>query len=159
MKVNKNSWHYKLMDSWDYSVINRLDCGFNVTLCQYFWNVVGAILQSIGFVILCGVVVAMGLVVLFGTVIAPINFFLTGFFGVPELGPNGVSFVCLVLFWVALPIIAGVEEYMRGNIKGIPDWMRSTSKEIVKKEKKPNLAWEYIKAKKAKICPLIQLEK
>lgn len=158
MKVNKNSWHYKLMDYWDYKVIYRLRCGFNVTLCQYFWNVVGAILQSVGFAAMIVVAIALFLALVFGIVIAPINYLLTAYFGVPEL-MEGLGVVSIFIFWVFLPLIAGCEEYLRGNIKGIPDWMRLAPKEIVKKEKKPNLAWEYIKAKKRKVCPLIQLEK
>lgn len=158
MKVNKNSWHYKLMDYWDYKVIDQLLYGNNVTLCQYFWNVVGAILQSGGFAIMIVVAIALFLALFFGIVIAPINYLLTAYFGVPEL-MEGLGVVTIFIFWVFLPLAGGIEEYLRGNIKGIPDWMRSTSKEIVKKEKKPNLAWEYIKAKKRKVCPLIQLEK
>lgn len=158
MKVNKNSWHYKLMDYWDYKVIDQLLYGNNVTLCKYFWNVVGAILQSVGFAAMIVVAIVLFLALVFGIVIAPINYLLTAYFGVPEL-MEGLGVVTIFIFWVFLPLAGGVEEYMRGNIKGIPDWMRFSHKEVVKKEKKPNLAWEYIKAKKAKVCPFIQLEK
>lgn len=156
MKVNKNSWHYKLMDWWDYGVTVELHCGFNVTLCKYFWNVVGAILQSVGFAIMIVVAIALFAFVFAAIVIAPINYLLTAYFGVPEL-MEGVGVVTIFIFWVLLPLIAGFEECMRGNIKGIPDWMRSTPKEEVVVEKKPNLVWEYIKAKKAKVCPIVSL--
>lgn len=158
MKVNKNSWHYKLMDYWDYEVIDQLLYGNNVTLCQYFWNVVGAILQSVAFAAMIVVAIAVFVFLAFAIIIAPINYLLTAYFGVPEL-MEGLGVVTIFIFWVLLPLAGGIEEYMRGNIKGIPDWMRLVPKEIVKKEKKPNLAWEYIKAKKRKVCPLIQLEK
>lgn len=158
MKVNKNSWHYKLMDYWDYKIIYRLNLDYNVTLCQYFWTVVGAILQSVGFAAMIVVAIAVFVSLAFAIIIAPINYLLTAYFGVPELY-EGLGAVTIFLFWVVIPLVGGIEEYHRGNIKGIPDWMRSTSKEVVKKEKKPNLAWEYIKAKKRKVCPFIQLEK
>lgn len=158
MKVNKNSWHYKLMDYWDYKIIDQLLYGNNVTLCKYFWNTIGAILQSVGFVLMICTAIALLSLCFFGIIVAPINYLLTAYFGVPELC-EGLGVVTIFLFWVILPIIAGFEEYMRGNIKGIPDWMRSTPKEEVVVTKSPNLVWEYLKAKKAKVCPLIQLEK
>lgn len=158
MKVNRNSWHYKLMDHFDHNVISRLDYNQSVTLCQYFWSLIGALFQSIGVVLLGIGCTLMLSVIVFAVIVAPINYLLTAYFGVVDI-TDGCGGMLLVLFWIVIPLFAGIEEYMRGNIKGVPDWMRFSHKEVVKKEKKPNLAWEYIKAKKRKVCPLIQLEK
>ena len=41
----------------------------------------------------------------------------------------------------------------------IPDWMKFSKQKVTpKKETKPNILFEYVKAKKNKFCPIVKLE-
>lgn len=58
----------------------------------------------------------------------------------------------------AFTIIFGACAAARGEIYVFPSWMKVKFNNKPKKDKQPNILLEYIKAKKQKICPLIELE-
>jgi hypothetical protein len=156
MKISKNSWHYKL---------NKLaqtaacyDLSYGMSLCQYFWYTVFAVLKIIG-------TVAVGLFMLFAVsfifyvfVLTPINslsylLFDLGFDTDIEVG------IIILIAELVLITLAGLLAAARGEIDVFPKWFKfKTNKPKQDKESKPNLIFEYIKAKKAKVCPLVKLE-
>jgi hypothetical protein len=115
MKINRDSWHYKLVHFGSFEHINT-------SLCFYFWCVIGKLIMfSIG--------------------LSLIGLFIYGIITEPE-----VRFVIVVVSFVIacffLPVFAIHTLRYKLHIKTeLP---------------KENLIVEFIKAKKAKLCPLIK---
>lgn len=155
MKINKNSWHYKLVDHFDHDVVRELIYKKNVTLCQYFWSVVGALIKAGIVVAGAAVVVALVGVLLYGLFCA-LMFLLIPFTGafmnykVYDVGLMTVAFITLGSTFL------GVMAACNGDMEVVPDWMKSNTTE--QEDKQPSLLWSWIKAKKDKVCPLIKLE-
>lgn len=163
MNINKSSWHFKLLDKMDFRVARQLKYeDSNVTLCQYFWNVVGAILKGlsigwiIAFLVLGSLFIASsiitGLVIFFGANWLPVVEY-RGFM----FANHGVGLLLSVLIGVSFIWQTAIDQVKAGLI--VPNWMKS-SKQVVtpKKEVKPNILFEYVKAKKNKFCPIVKLE-
>ena len=155
MEISKDSWHYKLIKEWD----NDLAWDLNhrptsVSFCKYFWCVLWCFPKILATLL---VLVFLAACVFFGFmlfVVYPLNFFLIGLFDIVLLEDTGAfGIVGLSIILLAVSII-GIVETLMGNIKGVPAYLKRTSV----KEKKPSLLWEYIKAKKAKVCPLVTLK-
>lgn len=154
MKVSKNSWHYKLATSVNTDVSFHLKHDYPVSLCQYFWSVVGA---GVGWFI-------MGWFALFlsWAFLTPLATFFVAFAGT-DLGSNFLSvsadigWVVIPVFWMAVPILIGAGEWQNGRIKFAPKWMKLNITRSPKKENKPSLIVEWVKAKKAKVCPLVEV--
>lgn len=154
MKVTKKSWHYKLATSVNTDVSYQLKHDYPVSLCQYFWSVVVA---GVGWFI-------MGWFALFlsWAFLTPLATFFVAFTGT-DLGISFLAFSSKLglgifpLFWVLIPLIVGAVEWLNGNIKFAPDWMKLNIQRSPNKEKKPSLIVEWVKAKKAKVCPLVEV--
>lgn len=138
MKINKKSWHYKLIRS----IMNEPEYYYQ-TICKYFWALVGSILAWIGILL----------------VIAILS---TGFvyvaFIVPLASPGLFETFWSMVLWTfmgynAIKIARGVKEYYSDNFFFTTIYERPR-----KKEQKPNIVAEWLKAKKAKICPFIDFE-
>lgn len=157
MKVNKNSWHFKLLKKADSGVVDKLRRGRNVTLCNYFWAVVFSGLKllaaGLGITMAAGALVALLLMMLSGII--------TLFFAswLPLSSANAhFSFVGLFLTvtFGGLFLIEWSKQLIRdGQI--VPDYLKFKKSEVVV-ERKPNLLLDYLKAKKDKVCPLVTLE-
>jgi hypothetical protein len=158
MKVNKSSWHYRLMDYFNFKIINDLYSGTNVTLCRYFWNVVGSLITLLGGVLVGIAVAGVMCLTLFAFVIAPISYLTQSYFGFGWDIATQLGFIMIWICWVIIPLCMGLEAAIRGNMKVFPNWMKIKLSEPAP-ETKPNLLVEYVKAKKSKFCPLIELEK
>lgn len=163
MNINKSSWHFKLLDMLDFKLVRKLCNGDAVTLCQYFWNVVGAILLGIStgsiitFLVLGSLFIAAtmlsGLVIFFGASWLPII----------EAGSflyinHGIGLLLLALIGAAFIWQTAIDQVKAGLI--VPQWLKLHKREGVKpkKEGKPNILFEYVKAKKNKFCPVVRLE-
>ena len=154
MKVSKKSWHYKLATSINTDVSFDLRYDSPVSLCQYLWAVVGA-----GFVWL--VMGLIGLLCTWGLLTPLAAFFvaITGDdFGIrflkmsAEAGP-----IILLLLWMIVPVWVGTILWSSGEIDFFPKWMKLNIRPRAKKEKQPSLVVEWVKAKKAKVCPLVEV--
>jgi hypothetical protein len=154
MNINKNSWHFKLLDYFDHNVIWHLQRGNNVSLCNYFWNVIGALLRVL-------TIIGGGAVV---TVVIGINLY--AFFGalmyllLPLTGPlfdyklYEVGFAVLI-FALGITSVAGICATIGGDMKVVPNYLKRTTTED---DKPPSLFLSWLKAKKDKVCPLVKLE-
>lgn len=149
---SKNSWHYKFNDFLEYKEVpwaTATDCK---SLCAYFWSTVWnmawtLILMSVVWLIFT----LLGAVLLekFATV-SPLSedwvqllwVWVVGFLGV-VLGLGGIFLFarCVVLPWVFVKENTGKIFNAENNI-----------------DKQPNIFVEWVKAKKAKVCPMIEFK-
>lgn len=144
MKISKDSWHYRMLtnrfmflDGWySYNISN--------SLCIYFWQVV--------FRFLGGAAAAL-------TISAPIVLGLDVATGVIQTIDNVVLQVLLHL-WAGLGIFTGLLAVVYSILIVLAfvaagaEW---ASQRIPSKEKKkPSLLASYIKAKKDKVCPMLE---
>ena len=163
MNINRNSWHYKLLSKMDFRVARQLKYeDSNVTLCQYFWNVVAASLALtcaiiiITFVLLGSLFIVSsmitGLVIFFGASWLPV-------FGYGSFmwANHGVGLLLSVLVGVSFIWQTAIDQVKAGLI--VPSWMKFSKQKVTpNKETKPNILFEYVKAKKNKFCPIVKLE-
>lgn len=139
MKINRNSWHYKRADSFTYIP--------SKSLCLYFWQVVWGIVFWWVITPVLAVVVA---VLVFGCLPLAVGTFLldlidyikTGSKWLDAIRATGLGYLFFLTFFA---LLAGFAYYRK---------VRSRQKLKFKKEE--NLFVSYIKAKKQKICPIIE---
>ena len=46
MEIDKNSWHFRLLDKMNFRVTGSINYG-TVTLCEYTWSVIGALTAAL----------------------------------------------------------------------------------------------------------------
>ena len=158
MKVNKNSWHYKLMNYFNFDIIDDLRYGNNVTLCRYFWNAVGSVIALLGAITVGICATALASLVLMVFVIAPISYLTQSYLGFGWDMATELGALMIWICWVAIPFSMGLESTVKGRMKVFPNWMKIKLPEQAP-DTKPNILVEYVKAKKSKFCPLIELDK
>jgi len=133
MKINTNSWHYRFA--------KRMHRTPSSNLCNYFWQVAGPILLISIFTI-AWISLVVSLVVAFG------------FWGVVFRVLIGLAFTL-----VAVIIFAGIgllaEEVWERWDEQRPKKPKKTKSY---KEKQPNIFFAWLKAKKDKVCPIIEFE-
>lgn len=167
MKINRSSWHWWLHKQLETKTYRRLVSGYkSITLCQYFWSTVFALIQAIG---LC-VLTLLGVLMLCIILLLVFNFLvvvfgaLTGYFpswvGQTQLGAAiGIGGITIILALSAG--VSGFVDYYRGTIPFWPDYI---SKHFVKDAEESNnktesgLIVSYYKAWKDKFCPIVELE-
>ncbi len=67
--------------------------------------------------------------------------------------------VLLFVFWLGTIIVFPFYLlHLAGEHVELPKWMRKSSGEHEPKVKEPSLFWEFAKAKKRRVCPLLRLE-
>lgn len=153
-EVNPESWHWKLATEYDRSLWYRR----NISLCKYFWLVVGRFLQwfaqnvlwskTLKPLVISALVVYCYIVPVYITLNTLPKYidgflFFMGFIGMFEL----VITAAVVL--IVLPIHLMDEYYLFERAKDTLD--TALSSEPVK------LFKDYLRARKQKICPLLKL--
>lgn len=145
IKISKSSWHYKLAKKSRF-----FDTPKN--LCQYFWAVVWGIALYVYKPILV-------LMWLYGAYILYTN---ATVLTEPGVGVSVGIFaaLCIVVLILSLIIAIGflslLVAYGIHTILQKNNWVLGSKKCDI--NKKPNIAIEYIKAKKEKTCPLLTYE-
>lgn len=169
MKISTESWHFKLM--CEVMQYDR-DVPFNQppsSLCKYWWTLVASVLSypffkfgkwmnnihfnikkpSLGISVsdnrkamivrICGVSFCLGIgiydIIMGDYIFAGIMFF----FAVYNALPRGFF-----------------GELIKGINKNRPPKPKKYKAPKIKKPKEPNLMWEYLKARKHKVCPLLE---
>ena len=148
MRISTKSWHYRLLDFYDFDIPNNL--------CPYFWKVVGTLLAT------PIIIIAMLVASLFDRPKAE-----------QDYNPEKKRRVGIWLYVFTVTWTAGFGVYdiitqqwiFAGIMFGILAWMilrpilkfhfHYERKPKEKKPKEPNIAWEYLKAKKHRYCPVI----
>lgn len=175
MKMRKDSWHYKLnsSDTWTFGFIsgemymNDKYSG-KISLCVYFWLTV----FSCMFAVIRALSLAVaGLLILFAVwmfVLAPwlmyidiISLLFTddvifGFTKTSELVTINFILLAIHAFLAFQLCKENGMEWWPSYLKWVPALFRKESSP--KKQKQPSLLKAYIKAKKDKVCPLIEFE-
>ena len=142
MKIKRDSWHYKL------------NCKFNGewrmeqirSLCPYFWTTV----LHLALITLFSGLVATVVTIL---IIPLIHYFLIELTNENALDLVDVGVTCYILVAVIVSFLCMCLTVNKGvtTIKNKID-------KIPRKKTEPNLFFEYLKAKKEKICPVIEFE-
>lgn len=154
MNINKNSWHFKLLDYFDHNVVWHLQRGDNVSLCNYFWNVIGALLKVLAIIgggAVVTVVVGIILYALFGSLMY-LLLPLTGPLFDYKLYEVGLA---VLIFALGITTVAGICATIGGDMKIVPKYLKPNKTED---SKPPSLFLSWLKAKKDKVCPLVKLE-
>lgn len=137
MNLNSNSWHFRLVKHVLPSSSFDIRWRGQVSLCNYFWLVAWAM-----FVTTLMTCVAVGMVsgAVWLMVCAPLVWLFTGALA-------DAAFVGAVI-WGGM-VFAILADYIERKLS-------ERGHRIV--HKKPNLLVEYVKAKKAKVCPILKVE-
>lgn len=155
MQISKKSWHFKLLD---YYVI------YPKNLCSYFWLVVFLSLIypfDRAYKLLRIHVYLKYKVTKFwwNYILAPISISILSFYFL--FGDSWMdSFPFSFGLPIAILISIGMLELVFLGLYFLVEFLCFIDKRKKEKEpKKPNLLFEYLKAKKQKICPLIEYKK
>lgn len=140
MKISRQSWHYQLMERIGIvTIYDRSD------LCSYIRGLIISMFVPITMIL--------------APYTAYLLFYLTNVF-IIYLPP--VSFLMLLglVIWMGIGLVFDSLLVLFISINCIDKYILSKipKRETQYKEKKPNILIEYLKAKKKKICPLIEFE-
>lgn len=145
MKVSRNSWHFR----FNKEVGEAFGMGAypGKTLCSYFWGTIWNMVVMCFVAVLVWVfLVLMGIPVFAAFGINNLSIFLTATL-YPIAGMGLVACVCCIgagIIWLS--------DYLQDK-----RWQRQEAREQAGIVKRPNLVVEYIKAKKQKVCPIIEV--
>lgn len=144
MKVNKNSWHYRLLTGEIFGIEGLNSWNVSNSLCVYFWQVV--------FVLLWKGVALFFLIpfVINGFLIQPV-IFIFGWIttGIIVKGDIGLTILIMESVVITCFVIVCAGLSLHTFLKNKTD----LSEDV---EKEPNIFVEYVKAKKNKLCPMIE---
>lgn len=129
MKVSKDSWHYKV---WRFTCSPPYKMSDN--LCAYVQRIV-----LVAPLLVCMIIIFVAVVIAAILVMTPI-FLLVLLVGL-ALGkrPDGK-----------------IRDLIADGVVPVQDAFWKRKEKVERKPAKPNIFWEYLKAKKAKVCPIIQ---
>lgn len=135
MKINKNSWHMKLHRTFESPVYIDITSGWRtVTLCSYFWQTVFLVVwlssTAVAFAAVAGSV-------LYALVLGP----LTGYVLGSTLAVMGFVWIGIITVFYGAWVFYRLSRLMSS---------KSTSKD--------GIMVAYLKAKKAKFCPVVEVE-
>lgn len=138
MILSRNSWHFKLASSIFTGTMIRAEMSGKISLCSYFWLVVFAGLLNLAAIV--GLLI--GLTCIFSImVVAPITWLVAGL-----AGPQAAIAAAI---WSGI-VISAVWPY-------ITRWWHTRKRSEPRTPKQPNILVEYIKAKKSKVCPIMEV--
>ncbi|AZF89735.1 hypothetical protein QE332_gp124 [Pseudomonas phage vB_PaeM_LCK69] len=135
MKIDKNSWHMRLHRTFETPVYSAISSGWQiVTLCSYFWQTVFLVVW------LALTVVALAAVagsVLYSLALGP----LTGYVLGGTLAVMGFVWIGIIAVFYGVWVFYRFSRFMSS---------KSSSKD--------GILVSYLKAKKAKFCPIVELK-
>jgi len=148
MEFNTQSWHYwVLMDGFKASIYRG---NFKVSLCKYFWMVVWSVLVTTLAVLLGTFFVSVLSIIVLAPIVSSISFYL-GFGTLSIFGTVGVSTWILFVF-SGLYVMNQLLDWCKDLFK----WLRY--KNYVREQAPKGLVGQYLKAKKDKVCPIIEFK-
>ena len=178
MKISKKSWHYKLNTS-DYftwkAVCSIVSQNNTISLCPYFWLTMLSCLFSFGIVIFWMLVLCVVAFVLFAAlhmlifmpIMVAVNVGWVYFTGdaLHHMYMTHEELIISSIIWVAYgiaTILLAIGAARSGDMDVAPKYVTriitklEKSKVFVVKNKEPSLLRSFLKAKKEKVCPLIE---
>jgi hypothetical protein len=164
MKISKNGLWYNLHKNWPTSEYSDLCRGYQVSLCPWFW-------KGCGVLAVFAAVVTFLLGLVLGALSSLFTLLISPYTGIWQ--PDTIVVLGFAITGIALLLFTGfgatelLPKSFKGEIPWIPTYIYKYFPEWKAKEKKyrkmskpkqPNILVEYIKAKKSKWCPLLELE-
>jgi len=144
MKVNKNSWHYRLLTGDIFGIQGVNSWNVSSSLCLYFWQVVFMLLwKGVALFFLTPFVINSLLILPLVSTLGVITtgVIVQGDTGLTVLVMELIVIIVFVIVWAGLSLYTFLKD--KTDLVGVV-------------EKEPNLFVEYIKAKKNKLCPIIE---
>lgn len=156
MVINKTAWHFRWLKfcrfisvySWQaYDVVNkeyvtRYDVRAPQSVCPYFWLLMlsfVATLATVGFALTAlAVVLWIVAAIIVAALLHPATMF--------------VIFSALALLGGSVVVMIYGYRLMRKFE------VAQRTAEVIKKPKQPSIVWAFVKAKKSKVCPLIEFK-
>ena len=148
--MKRTTWHYKLLKKYNAHTAWQLENDIEVSLCQYFWTVVGFSALTL---FLAAIILFSGSVAL----VAAIN--LVGFLLIPVTGVIAPWSLGLAMATIGFSTLAsiGIMSEQSGGLKVLPDYISKHFPEKKKEKKEPGLFAQMYKAHKEKFCPMVKL--
>jgi len=134
MQVKKTSWHYRL---W---MLGRASHSKPHNLCKYFWHIV---LLKVTAPLIVALLALGGIISIIWVVVR--NPLVSG------LIVTGAALLVMVVVGLVFGI-QKLRERSRRKRRERPEVLRFKEEE---KKKEPSLVWQYLVARKKKLCPLI----
>ncbi|QAX98093.1 hypothetical protein [Pseudomonas phage PaGz-1] len=135
MKINKNSWHMRLHRALETPVYLNITSGWKITtLCSYFWQTVLLVVWLAATVVSLAAVVGS---VLYSLILGP----LTGYVLGSTLAVMGFVWIGIIAIFYGVWVFYRLARLMSSE---------STSKD--------GILVAYLKAKKSKFCPIVEVE-
>ncbi|ALF51349.1 hypothetical protein K5_027 [Pseudomonas phage K5] len=135
MKIDKNSWHMWLHRTFETPVYSAISSGWHsVTLCSYFWQTVFLVVWLASTVVALAAVVGS---VLYSLALGP----LTGYVLGGTLAVMGFVWIGIIAVFYGVWVFYRFSRFMSS---------KSSSKD--------GILVSYLKAKKAKFCPIVELK-
>ena len=163
MIVNRNSWHVKLNREWGGSTVAYALNGYtSLSLCVYFWETVKSLFTLIGAILGALLIGAAALY----AVSSPVALIFSSFTGLWLDAKNYYELGLLILMSIIFigPIV-GVLATLFGPMKVFPKWFpvdkwfgMALSKTKEHSPENVNIFVEWVKAKKSKVCPIIEFK-
>lgn len=161
MKINRDSWHFKLIQEYDRDLAWELKNGYRISFCKYFWCVMWCFPKMFAVFLMLVTLAAFAFTGFCLLIVYPLNFLLIGLFDIVLLeDPKGIGIFGMLLS-LSLTVVISFTLAFQGDLKVVPKYLKFPEKQPKPKaniEKRPNIFLEYIKAKKAKMCPLVTLQ-
>lgn len=141
MKISKDSWHYKALTQKLLLIDGKSKYQVSKSLCGYFWQMVWRIASVFG---------------IYAFALSPLVFWATLLLEIPDQGFLhvaltffGVFASCFYAFfgiaWVCVVLLENVINPLVDKLS-----LRRHG------DKQPNIFTEYVKAKKDKVCPVLE---
>ncbi|WIC39328.1 hypothetical protein vFB297_1210 [Pseudomonas phage vFB297] len=135
MKINKNSWHMRLHRKFETSIYWNISSDWKtVTLCSYFWQTVLLVVWLASTVVSLAAVIGS---VLYSLVLGPITGYVLG----GTLAVMGFVWIGIIAVFYGVWVFYRFSRFMSS---------KSSSKD--------GILVSYLKAKKAKFCPIVELK-
>lgn len=170
MIINTDSWHYRLLD--------KMDCRIPRSLCPYFWKVIAMMVISTFIAILLTMITffftyGLGFIYMHpdsgDAYIVQAFMSMTWIDHLKAIGYSltGTSCGVAIIFTFVYLISSGFRQDIHEKIyHQIPSKHRDFeyysqyryAKRKNKVPRKPSLIWAYIKARKQKICPILEFK-
>src|SRR5690554_388462 len=148
MKINTNSWHFKVLSERDRTKI--LIAGGD-SLCLYFWRVMFGVLMHVTALAL---LVAAAVVISFFVYATGYIYYFTIAYGVFDVMSFDQGMLDSSLVFNVLGVfVASVYLIVVNTIEGIRKF-----KGRARTEKEPTLLGSYIRAKKQRVCPYLEVK-
>lgn len=148
MKINTNSWHFKVLSERDRTKI--LTAGGD-SLCLYFWRVMFGVLMHVVALMLLAVA---AVVVLFFLCATGYIYYFTiayGLFDVMSFNQDALNAsIALNVIGVSIAFVY----LLMTNISECIRWLKAR----VRTKKEPTLFGSYIRAKKQRVCPYLEVK-